>query len=125
MTPAERKPAVRIEVLDIPGPQLTARAVARIAGMLVRQPFRPTSAEARFSDDNGPKGGDDIRCALTVKIPRRPAVHVEDVAGSPRMALDGALVKLERQLVRLREVARERRRYPKKYFAANRELRRA
>ncbi len=123
MSPAERKAPVRIEVLGISGEQLTARSVARIADMLERLPLRPTSAEARFTDDNGPKGGDDIRCALTVKVPRRPPMHVEDAAGSARSALDGALVKLERQLERVREVARERRRYPKKYFAANRELR--
>ena len=82
----------------------------------------PLTARAIFTDENGPKGGDTLRCALTVKLPRAAAVHVEEWASTPRLAFDGALTKLERQLARHREGARELRRRPKKYFLAKRLL---
>jgi ribosome-associated translation inhibitor RaiA len=82
----------------------------------------PLTARAVFSDENGPKGGETLRCALTVKLPRAAAVHVEEWSSTPRLAFDGALVKLERQLARHREGARALRRRPKKYFVAKRLL---
>ena len=59
---------------------------------------------------------------VVVRLPRRPAVHVADVASTPRLAFDAALAKLERALRRLRETARESKRRPTKYFAAKRAL---
>ena len=82
----------------------------------------PLTARAIFTDANGPKGGETVRCALTVKLPRAAPVHAEDWASTPRVAFDGALVKLERQLARHREGARALRRRPKKYFLAKRLL---
>ena len=93
-------------------------ALARTERLLTAQPFKVTTALVRFTDENGPKGGEAIRCGLTVKVPRRPPVHVEDVDTSARLALDGALAKLERNLTRFKEELRKKRRYPKKYFAA-------
>jgi ribosome-associated translation inhibitor RaiA len=49
-------------------------------------------------------------------------VRVEDVASTPRLALDGGLDKLERRLRRLRQSARQSKRRPKKYYAASRAL---
>ncbi len=69
-------------------------------------------------DENGPKGGRTIRCALEVRRPRRPAVHVEATATTPRLAFDAALGKLERQLKRLRDAGRELKRRPRKYGVA-------
>ena len=114
---------MRIEVLGVArGRRIAAKASARLASALASPPLRATSAQIRFTDENGPKGGVAIRCAVSVTLPRRRPIHVEDVATSPRLALDGALAKLDRGLTRLREVAREQRRHPKKYFAAAREL---
>ncbi|MGH7279096.1 MAG: HPF/RaiA family ribosome-associated protein, partial [Candidatus Rokuibacteriota bacterium] len=70
----------------------------------------PLRARVIFTDENGPKGGDALRCAVTVKPPRAAVVHVEHLAATPRLAFDGALGKLERRLVRHREGVRAQRR---------------
>lgn len=105
-----------------PVPALRARVDAGIDTVLAALPVTPTSARATFTDENGPKGGRAIRCALEVRMPRRTAVHVEALATTARLAFDGALAKLERQLGRVRDTARELKRRPKKYFAARRAL---
>jgi ribosome-associated translation inhibitor RaiA len=84
--------------------------------------IEPTVARATVSDENGPKGGPAIRCALEVKLPRRPAVHVEAVATTEQLAFESALTKLERAVARRRQIARDAKRRPKKYFAARRVL---
>lgn|SRR5574341_979624 len=101
---------------------IRARVVERLRALVSALPAEPTSARATFVDENGPKGGNAIRCALEVRLPRRAALHVEDVASTPRSAFDGAAAKLERQLDRVFDTTRELRRRPKKYFAARRAL---
>jgi ribosome-associated translation inhibitor RaiA len=86
--------------------------------LLAEFPLGATSAEIRFTDENGPKGGEDTRCTLTVNIPGRAPVHVGGVAASARLALDAAISKLERRLLQLRETERANRRHPKKYLVA-------
>lgn len=103
-------------------PAARARVAARLRAVVDALPVTPTSARATFTDENGPKGGSAMRCALEVRLPRRTAIHVEDVAPTSRQAFDGALAKLERQLDRLREITREMQRRPKKYYAARRAL---
>jgi ribosome-associated translation inhibitor RaiA len=83
---------------------------------------RPVRIQAAFFDDNGPKGGRAMRCALTVRLPYRPSIRVERSALTPRLAFDGAFAVLERQLERYYERDRESKRHPKKYFAARRAL---
>jgi ribosome-associated translation inhibitor RaiA len=99
-----------------------ARVTAGMKTVLTSLRIEPTSVRVTFMDENGPKGGEAIRCALEVRLPRRSAVHVADAASTPRLAFDAALAKLERALRRLRETARESKRRPKKYFAARRAL---
>jgi ribosome-associated translation inhibitor RaiA len=96
------------------------RAATRVTQLLASHSVRATTTELRFTDENGPKGGPDVRCALTVKIPRRPPLHVAEVGTSPRLAFDAAFTKLERRIARVRESDRESRRHPKKYFVAAR-----
>ncbi len=79
-----------------------------------------SSARVVFTDVNGAKGGLDILCAMTVSLRGRRRLHAEDVATTPRQALDGALAKLERRLVRTQELDRDLGRRPKKYYAAAR-----
>ena len=98
------------------------RVAADLQGVLASLRIEPTSAHATFADENGPKGGVAIRCALEVRTPRRPIVHVADMARTPRLAFGAALAKLERALAREREVTRQSRRRPKKYFAARHAL---
>lgn len=103
-------------------PALRARVASRLAAALEPLEVSPVTAQATFVDDNGPKGGIALRCALTVRLPYRPAARVEHVAGEARAAFDGAIALLERQLERYRERDRESRRRPKKYYAARRAL---
>ena len=99
-----------------------ARVAAGLKAALTSLVVEPTVARATFTDENGPKGGPAIRCALEAKQPRRPAVHVEAMATTARLAFDSALAKLERVVARRRETARDAKRHPKKYFAARRVL---
>jgi ribosome-associated translation inhibitor RaiA len=82
----------------------------------------PVSARVAFTDENGPKGGTDTRCTVTVDLPRRPALHVEDLADSHRLAFDAAFSGLERLVRRERGATLEQRRRPKKYYVAKRLL---
>ena len=101
---------------------LSARISRQMSGALQPLEVRPLSAQAVFFDDNGPRGGRAIRCALTVRLPYRPTVRTEHTAETARLAFGGAFATLERQLERYRDRDRDSRRHPKKYFAAKRLL---
>jgi ribosome-associated translation inhibitor RaiA len=114
----------RVEVHGLASAHPTARRAAdRLLDLLRQHAVRATSTGLRFTDVNGPKGGQDVRCNVTVKVARRPATSVTAVGASPRLAVDAALEKLERRLARLRESTRDSRRHPKKYFVASKEWR--
>jgi hypothetical protein len=100
-------------------PALRARIGERLTAALEPIALKPVSAQVAFFDDNGPKGG-GIRCALTVRLPYRPALRAEHVAGTQRLAFDGGFSALTGLLARYRDRQRESRRHPKKYFAAKR-----
>ena len=101
---------------------LRARVGKLMTGAVERITVRPVRSQAVFFDDNGPKGGRAMRCALTVRLPYRPSIRVERSAVTPRLAFDAAIAVLERQLERYYERERENKRHPKKYFAARRML---
>jgi ribosome-associated translation inhibitor RaiA len=104
------------------GPRVAALARRRLAEELERLTVTPVRARVTFFDDDGPKGGPAVRCAITVHLPYRPALRVEHSAGTARLAVDGATEALGRRLAKYREEQRERRRRPKKYYAAKRLL---
>jgi ribosome-associated translation inhibitor RaiA len=95
----------------------------KLTAAIGRGRIRPTSVRVVFADENGPKGGVDTRCAVTVEIPRRPGVHASAIAESARLAFDGALEAMGRELVRDRQRRRDMARRPKKYFVAQQALR--
>lgn len=101
-------------------PALRARIAKLMSAALAKLAVRPLRSEVAFVDDNGPKGGRAMRCALTVRVPHRPNVRVERSAETCRLAFDAAFAILERQLERYRERDRESKRHPKKYFASAR-----
>jgi ribosome-associated translation inhibitor RaiA len=114
-----------VEAIKITGLErdpLRGRAMRLMAGALAKLAVAPIKGQASFFDDNGPKGGRAMRCALTVRLPFRPSVRVERTAETPRLAFDAAFAVLERQLDRYRERDRDSKRHPKKYFAARRVL---
>jgi ribosome-associated translation inhibitor RaiA len=113
-------------VIDILGVEkdraLRSRAAKVVGAALEQIKLAPIRANVTFFDDNGPKGGLGMRCAVDVRLPYRPAIRVEQVAETSRLAFDGAFAALERQLERYRERARDSQRHPKKYFVAKRLL---
>ena len=112
-----------IEIRGIPKERaLSGRISKQMTGVLSELRVKPVTAQVTFFDENGPKGGVAIRCALTVRLPYRPTVRVEHVGETPRLAFDGGFEALKRQLVRYQERQRERLRRPKKYYAAKRLL---
>jgi len=90
----------------------------KMTALTSRGRLRPISARVAFTDENGPKGGIGIRCALTVELPRRPTLHASGLGATPRLAFDAAHAALAHELTRERQRRRDAARRPKKYFAA-------
>jgi putative sigma-54 modulation protein len=101
---------------------LRAVIEGKMTAIIGRDGLRPTSARVAFADENGPKGGVDIRCVVTMEIPRRPTAHASAVAESHRLALDAAMTALEREVTRERQRRRDAARRPKKYYVARQGL---
>jgi ribosome-associated translation inhibitor RaiA len=93
-----------------------------MSGVLGRRQLRPIGVRVSFSDEDGPKGGVAVRCALTVRLPGRPVIRVEHQTRTYPQAFEGAFEALKRQLKRTTRCRRQSRRYPKKYFVAHRLL---
>ena len=94
----------------------------RLGRALSRLPVEPVTAHVTFADVNGPKGGNDVRCAVLVELPRQPSIRVECLAPTPRLAFDASYDRVVRQLERYRERWQDSRRRPRKYYAAKRLL---
>jgi hypothetical protein len=82
------------------------RAMRKLAkfGNLVR------GADILIDDQNGPKGGTDIRCLIRTRLNRLPDVVIEETAaslGSALHAIDRAVFTISRTLGR-RQSARRR-----------------
>jgi hypothetical protein len=108
-----------IEIRGIPiDPTLHARVVKVLTTALTRFAGAPARARVTFFDDDGPKGGPAVRCALTVGLPARRQVRIEDTAGTARLAFNRSVATLERELERYRERDRDAKRHPKKYYTA-------
>jgi len=113
----------RVEIVGTTERQCNrVRVQERVQAALV--PLRDGARRCRvaFIDDNGPKGGVDIRCTIDVRIAHRPAIRVEAVAISQQLALQLALNRLKRRINHALAVSRVTRRHPKKYFVAARML---
>jgi ribosome-associated translation inhibitor RaiA len=112
-----------VEIRGVPIDRgLRTRVGRRVSAALGRVGVHPAEGQVTFSDENGPKGGLAVRCALTVRLPYRPSLRVEWTAETPRLAFDGAFPALERRIARYRVRTRDLSRRPKKYFAAKRVL---
>ena len=111
-----------IDISGVRDSALRARISSRLGAALEPVQARPLAVQVAFFDDNGPKGGPAVRCALTVRVPYRPSIRVEHSAVSARLAFDASFKSLARQLERYRELDRDQRRHPKKYYAAKRLL---
>ena len=97
---------------------LRAEVVKQLSSLLVRRRLNPVSVRAAFFDDDGPRGGVSIRCALTVRPRRGPTIRVEHTARTYGAAFKGAFAILKRQVKRHVQRRRRRTRYPARPKAA-------
>jgi ribosome-associated translation inhibitor RaiA len=110
-----------IEIRGVPvDSALRKRIAVRLMTALARSTTKAGGAHVTFFDENGPKGGPAMRCAMTVRLPNRRGVRAEDTAETLRNAFEGAFANLERELQRDRDRERESKRHPKKYYTAAR-----
>ena len=110
---------MRIDIRGIAGNRILHDHVeVTLRALVTRLGLEPLEAQASFVDQNGTKGGVDIRCGLNVKLPRRPLIHAEDLADTARLAFDAACAALGQRLAREQGRGRKLRRRPKKYFVA-------
>jgi hypothetical protein len=91
--------------------QLRIRAERLLHDVLERR--RAFAVRAAFFDDDGPRDGVAIRCALTVTPSRGPIVRVEHTARTHSAALNGGVEILKRRLKRGAERSRRRTRFPR------------
>jgi hypothetical protein len=97
-----------------------AYVVLGVSQLLRRLAVRPLAVHVHFSDENGPKGGADIRCRMLVSLPAEAPITVEQLATTARLAFDRVYKRVRRQLEHPRRPWRESQQHPKKYFAAKR-----
>jgi ribosome-associated translation inhibitor RaiA len=90
------------------------RFVLRRLGWLVPQ------AEVQMSDVNGPRGGIDKRCQVELRTDGSGSVVVASVAGDWRTALDNALARAARFLMRLLRRGHESRRLRRRLIGLER-----
>ena len=81
--------------------ELRDLAERRVRFVLRRLSWRVPRAEVHLSDTNGPRGGVDKRCQVELKTDGAGSVVVVSVAKDWRTALDNALARAARFLMRL------------------------
>jgi len=114
-------PTIEIAGLAI-APALRTRVVQRVRRALVGVQTSPVHVHVTFSDVNGPKGGLDVRCAIDVRIPQTPPLHVEEAAERDVTAFDQSAAMISRRIAEQLGRRQESGRRPKKYYAARRLL---
>lgn len=87
-------------------PGLRAHVEKRLAYALSNGDGSILRVSVRLSDVNGPRGGDDKRCLIEVRLKHAPAVVIEDVEADLYVAIDRAAERAGRTLAR--RLARQR-----------------
>ncbi|HRD94929.1 MAG: HPF/RaiA family ribosome-associated protein [Rubrivivax sp.] len=80
---------------------LRQQAERRVRFVLRRMVWMVPRAEVQMSDVNGPRGGADKRCQVELRTDGAGSVVVSSVANDWRTALDNALARAARFLLRL------------------------
>ncbi len=75
---------------------------------LSRFGHRVDAVETRLSDVNGPRGGRDKRCLVTVHVSGAPPIHVEELHQDFYAAIDLALVRVAQAVGRSIQRSRHR-----------------
>lgn len=103
---------VVFESRDPEGARMRALAEQRVRFVMRRLTWLVPRAKVLLSDTNGPRGGVDKRCQVELRTDGDRQVVITSIARDWRSALDSALARAARALVRLlhRGHARGRRR---------------
>jgi len=91
---------VHFESRDPEGAQLRELVIERLRFALRRVDLRPASAHISLSDTNGPRGGIDKRCTLSLNTQGAGHLVIHASASSWRASFELALARLARNLVR-------------------------
>ena len=92
---------VLFESRDPEGAQYREVAVRRLRFVMRRMAWLVPRARVQLSDVNGPRGGIDKRCQVELRTDGAGSVVVASVASDWRTALDNALARAARFLMRL------------------------
>ena len=92
-------------------PALRSMAVGRVRFVMRRLVWLTPRARVSLSDVNGPRGGVDKRCQVELRAAGTGPVVVTSVARNWRSALDAALSRAARALLRLWQRDRRHPRY--------------
>jgi hypothetical protein len=98
---------VLFESRDPQGSQLRELAVRRVRFAMRRLTWLVPRAKVQLSDVNGPRGGVDKRCQIELKTAAAGTVVITAVARDWRSALDSALTRAARVIVRAWRRSRE------------------
>jgi hypothetical protein len=101
------------------GSDLRARVLAQVQSGLARARVKPTTTII-FTEENGPKGGMAIRCAVTAAVPRQATLRVAPLAATAPLAFAKAVKALGRSLSGAPDRRRALSRRARKYYLAKR-----
>ncbi len=90
--------------------ELREHAMRRIQFHLSRFGDEITAVLLRIADINGPRGGEDKRCQVTVQGPKIGTIILDDLDSSPFSSVDLAVARAGRTVGRTLERARGERR---------------
>lgn len=97
--------------------ELSDLAERRVRFVLRRIGWLVPRAEVQMSDVNGPRGGIDKRCQVKLRTDGAGSVVVASVASDWRTALDNALARATRFLLRLWKRGHDARRLRHRFIA--------
>lgn len=102
---------------DTKSTQLRDLAESRLRFVMRRMAWLVPRAKVQLSDINGPRGGLDKRCQIELKTDAHGTVVITAVDRDWRAALDNALARASRALVRTwqRTQTQERHPHPRKH----------
>ena len=92
---------VLFESRDPQGAQLRELAEQRVKFVMRRLTWLVPRAKVQLSDINGPRGGVDKRCQVELKTDSAGTLVITSMARDFRSALDSALTRAARALVRI------------------------
>ena len=89
---------------------LARYAERRVYNGLDRMRDRVRRVIIRFADVNGPRGGRDKHCLVSVRLASGEQIRVNALDDCPYRAIDGAVVRMKRMVTERRERRRDLRR---------------